>query len=247
MGGKEVKMWKNAFGYEKIESFFSFDEIDQIKGHVEMLIKDEDRKDYIWKYYEKDKKTLNRIEYFVNYNESLKNLSSNVNMMKLIEKKFNDKPVLFKDKINFKYPSGEGFSAHQDIAASWGKYSNKHITVAIPLCDTDEQNGCIFFGNKTKNKMTNDFEDLDENILLNPCPTKTGDIVLFDSYVPHASYKNNSDHPRTIMFFTYTPKQYGDFYEKYHADKFRNVPPDIYKIKGKKYRSGNSNSIQTFY
>ena len=25
-------------------------------------------------------------------------------------------------------------------------------------------------------------------------------------------------------------------------DKFKSVPPDIFKIKGKKYRSGNSNS-----
>ena len=35
-------------------------------------------------------------------------------------------------------------------------------------------------------------------------------------------------------------------YELYHSDKFKNVPPDIYKVKGKKYRSGNTNIASEF-
>ena len=46
--------------------------------------------------------------------------------------------------------------------------------------------------------------------------------------------------------FTYIPKAQGDYYEQYHRDKFKNVPPDIYKEKGKAYRSGNTNKEKVF-
>ena len=240
--------WNGAFGFQKIESFFSDIELQEIKKHVSKLALDKDRRDYVWKYYEKeDKEKLNRIEYFVNYNEELKALSLNEKIIKLVKIKLNDEPALFKDKVNFKYPGGEGFLPHQDIAAGWGEYCNKHVSVAIPLCDTDEENGCLFFGKKSRHMLTENFKDLDNDIFLEAAPSKAGDIFLFDSYVPHASYGNKSNFSRAILFFTYTPLSYGDFYEKYHSDKFINVPPDIYKVKGRKYRSGNSNSLEIEY
>ena len=53
--------------------------------------------------------------------------------------------------------------------------------------------------------------------------------------------KNNSNYKRQILFLTYTPKSEGSFYEIYHSDKFKVVPPDICKVKGKTYRSNNTN------
>ena len=95
--------------------------------------------------------------------------------------------------------------------------------------------------------LTNYFEDLkEEEVSLNKYETNLGDIICFDSYIPHASYKNSSDKRRIIVFFTYSPLKNGDFYEQYHADKFKNVPPCIYKEKGKKYRSGNTNVSTEF-
>ena len=239
--------WDEAFGYEKVESFLSSEQVDNIQQHINYLISEEDRKDYVWKYFEKDKKTLSRIEYFVNHNKSLRGLSLDPKLLSLVQERLRDIPVLFKDKINFKYPGGEGFLPHQDIAASWGNYCNRHVSVAIPLCDTNEENGCIFFGKKTNHMLTENFQDLNEDTYLEVCPTNAGDIILFDSYVPHASYGNNSNLSRTIVFFTYAPSEFGNFYEQYHSDKFKNVPPDIYKIKGQKYRSGNSNSLEVEY
>ena len=96
-------------------------------------------------------------------------------------------------------------------------------------------------------QLTNTFEDLNCDIKLEPVCTNKGDIILFDSYIPHASYKNQTNKARSILFFTYTPAITGDHYEQYHMDKFKNVPPDIYKIKGKKYKSGNSNSDEVEY
>lgn len=242
-----IDTWQNAFGYEKINNFFSASQIKDIDDQVKKLANEQDKKNYVWKYYEKDKTTLSRIEYFVKYNDYLNNLALDDNMLRLVTEKMDDTPVLFKDKINFKYPAGAGFEPHQDITAGWGAYTNKHITVAIPLCDTNEENGCIFFGKPATSKLTADFQDLEQDIFLEPCQTKIGDIVLFDSYVPHASYKNKTSFARAMVFFTYTPFGAGDFYEAYHADKFNNVPPDIHKVKGRRYRTGNSNSKKTTY
>ena len=60
---------------------------------------------------------------------------------------------------------------------------------------------------------------------------------MFDSFLPHKSFKNNTDKPRKILYFTYTDT---DKYEIYHNDKFKVVPPDIYRDKNKKYRSNNT-------
>ena len=239
--------WSDAFGKRIIKSFFNDNEIDLIKNRVLELERKEDKKNFIWKFYEKKKNRINRIEYFIKFDEYFYKLAHSRNLLKIAEDLLGEKPILFKDKINFKYPEGDGFAAHQDVSAGWGKYTNKHVTIAIPLCDTNYNNGCIYFGAKLTNMQTNYFEDLKEdNIDLEMVETKKGDIICFDSYVPHASYKNLSNTKRIIIFFTYTPLNNGDYYEQYHSDKFKNVPPDIYKVKGKKYRSGNTN-IMTEY
>ncbi len=220
----------------QILEYFTSDKIDEIKKEVYRLALEDDRKDYIWKYYEiDDDKKINRIEYFVNYSPLLKEVS---------ELFFKDSNYhLMKDKINFKHPQGEGFIAHQDITAGWNKYNDKHITIAIPLSDTTLENGCLFFAEGTYNKMlTPLFTDLTDDIVppekYKPYPTKVGDIIIFDSYIPHKSYKNTTNEPREILYFTYTPGS--DSYEQYHSDKFKVVPPNIYRDKDKKYRSGNT-------
>ena len=214
-----------------------------IRSHVLELENKEDKKDFIWKFYEKDINRINRIEYFTKYDKYFYELAHSDNILKISEDLLGEKPILFKDKINFKYPEGEGFKAHQDISAGWGKYTNKHVTIAIPLCDTKNDNGCIYFGPKMTHMQTDYFQDINsDDINLEKVETQKGDIICFDSYVAHASYKNHSNNKRIIIFFTYTPFNDGDYYEIYHADKFKKVPPDIFKIKGKKYRSGNSNS-----
>ena len=126
-------------------------------------------------------------------------------------------------------------------------YCNKHVNIAIPLCDTNIENGCIYFGPRMTDMQTDYFQDMPSaSITLEKKESFKGDLICFDSYIPHSSYANKSDQKRIILFFTYTPISCGDFYEKYHADKFKNVPPDIYKEKGKKYRSGNTNTPSAF-
>ena len=83
----------------------------------------------------------------------------------------------------------------------------------------------VSFGPRLTEMVTGYFEDIPDNsINLKKYETNKGDLICFDSYIPHASYKNKSNNKRIIVFFTYTPKANGDLYERYHADKFKNVP-----------------------
>lgn len=237
--------WDNAFGKKVIKNIFTYDEIQQIKIEITSLEKEIDVKNYIWKYYEQDG-NLNRIEYFIKYNTNLKKLSISEKIVDEVTKLMGEDVVLFKDKINYKYHNGEEFKAHQDITAGWGKYSNKHITFTIPLCDVNKENGGLYFGDKQTESLTENFNDLDVEMNYELVNLNLGDVVLFDSYVPHKSLKNKTKYPRPILFFTYTPKSDGDNYENYHLDKFKKVPPDIHKEVGKLYRSGNTNIAKIF-
>jgi len=236
---------KIIFGHKIGKSLFSPEEISEINHQLDEILNIENRKDFIWKFHEPDQR-INRIEYFVNYNDFFKDLSENKRVLKSITDLISEEVVLFKDKINFKYPDSQGFEPHQDITAGWGRYTDYHISVAIPLTNTNKENGAIEFG-KPLFKMINDYhEDINIELDYELVETQVGDVILFDSYVPHRSGLNYSKQSRPIVFFTYTLKRYGSFYELYHQDKFENVPPDIYKVKGQKYRSGNTNNPTIF-
>ena len=54
----------------------------------------------------------------------------------------------------------------------------------------------------------------------------TGDIVLFDSYVPHRSGANQSAVPRRALYVTYNPASAGDRRSDYFERKRRAFPPE---------------------
>jgi ectoine hydroxylase-related dioxygenase (phytanoyl-CoA dioxygenase family) len=68
-----------------------------------------------------------------------------------------------------------------------------------------------------------------------PVPTKPGDVVFFDSYVPHGSYPNLSDKRRRILYVTYDRASEGDQRARYYADKRKSFPPDCEREAGKEY------------
>ena len=144
-----MNSWKQAFGKKVINNFYSASEVDEIYSVVKEIENEQDRKDYAWKYFERDKTTISRIEYFINYNLFLNDLANSDKILKEVNFLMGEKSKIFKDKINFKYPNGQGFKPHQDIAAGWGEYCNKHITFALPFDKTTESNGCRYTANST--------------------------------------------------------------------------------------------------
>lgn len=146
--------------------------------------------------------------------------------------------VLFKDKINFKLPGGGGFAAHQDQQAGWSIYAPLFLTVMVSVDASNVENGCleIAAGRHHEGLIGEEWRPLQrDDLAFAPVPTEPGDVIFFDSFVPHASAPNQTASPRRILYVTYTLASYGDHRERYFADKRRDFPPDIEREPGRVY------------
>lgn len=149
--------------------------------------------------------------------------------------------VLFKEKINFKMPGGDGFKAHQDSQAGWGVYADYFLTVMVCIDPATIENGCLELvaGHQHKG-IYREWEPLTDadmaDMNFKPCPTAPGDLVFFDSFTPHQSAPNLTSSMRRIYFATYNRASAGDHFVRYHADKYKSYPPDIDRIAGREYR-----------
>ncbi|MBI4591199.1 MAG: phytanoyl-CoA dioxygenase family protein [Candidatus Rokubacteria bacterium] len=154
---------------------------------------------------------------------------------------FGEPAVLFKDKINFKMPGGDGFRAHQDVQAGWDAYASLHISVLVSIDEATLENGCLELapGAHTRSLLGEMWKPLDERALphirFEPCPSRPGDAVFFDSYVPHRSGPNQTDRPRRVLYATYNRLSEGDHRARYYADKRKSYPPDCEREPGKQY------------
>jgi len=146
--------------------------------------------------------------------------------------------VLFKDKINFKMPGGAGFKAHQDQQAGWTVYAPLFVTAMVTLDAATLENGCleVSAGRHREGLIGEQWKPLEEQGLnLQAIPTGPGDVIFFDSFVPHASKPNLTDSPRRILYITYNLASEGDHRERYFADKHASFPPDIDRDREKTY------------
>ena len=146
--------------------------------------------------------------------------------------------VLFKDKINFKLPGGGGFELHQDQQAGWSAYAPLFLTAMISIDDSTVENGCleIAAGRHKEGLLGEEWQPLKgDGLALAPVPTDAGDLVFFDSFVPHESGPNRTLAPRRMLYVTYTRAADGDHRARYFADKRRDFPPDIEREPGRTY------------
>ena len=51
--------------------------------------------------------------------------------------------VLFKEKINFKMPGGDGFKPHQDSQAGWDAYAEFFVSALVCIDEATPENGCL--------------------------------------------------------------------------------------------------------
>ena len=142
-------------------------------------------------------------------------------MQDLVSQAFREPAVLFKDKMNFKGPGGGNFRCHQDATAyATEDLATRHISVMVAIDDSTPENGPLqvtagrhkegIFANEA-GSMVSDVEDSMEFV---PILTKPGDIVLFDSYLPHRSDANMSQGWRRLAYLTYNKASEGDLHAK---------------------------------
>jgi 2-aminoethylphosphonate dioxygenase len=138
--------------------------------------------------------------------------------------------LLFKEKINFKMPGGPGFKLHQDQQAGWTRYAPLFVTAMVTVDPTTIENGCleIAAGRHREGLLGEEWKPLaEEAMALRPLPTEPGDVIFFDSFVPHASKPNFTAEPRRVLYLTYNLAEYGDQRARYYADKHAAFPPDV--------------------
>jgi ectoine hydroxylase-related dioxygenase (phytanoyl-CoA dioxygenase family) len=187
------------------------------------------------------RRILNRLENFYPYHEGFQRLFDSQALKGAVSDLFGEDAVLYKEKINFKLPGGDGFKLHQDQQAGWSTYADYFITALVSIDEATEENGCLelapglhdrgLIGSEWK-PMTED--DLDGRALVS-CPTQPGDVVFFDSYCPHGSGPNLSDNKRRVLYITYNRASAGDHRVQYYVDKRKSYPPDIEREPDKEY------------
>jgi hypothetical protein len=184
---------------------------------------------------------IQRIENFCPFQVRFDNVLNRGPLIEAASLLFGEPAVMFKDKINFKMPGGDGFKPHQDQQAGWSRYASLFITALVSIDDATMENGCleIAAGQHKRGLIGPEWTPLGpecmEGFSLTPLPTCAGDVVFFDSYVPHASLPNLSDRQRRVLYVTYNRVSEGDHRERYFAEKRQNFPPDIERKAGKNY------------
>lgn len=151
---------------------------------------------------------------------------------------------LFKDKCNLKHPGGGGFTPHQDITAYRHFHTEYQVTAAVMLDPATAENGAMematrwtertgpgelrttprgqlnilpsYAGGARNGDIVDDLCAAIDWQLVEAAP---GDVIVFDSYIPHRSLANRSQNTRRILFFTFSMASDGDLYQDYYAAK----------------------------
>jgi len=187
------------------------------------------------------RRILCRIENIVPYHQGFRQMITARRMHQVVSELLQEPAVLFKDKINFKLPGGDGFKAHQDVQAGWNEFAALHVTAMLAIDETNEENGSLemIAGLHRQGLLGRMWAPLTGedtgNRPYQAVHCQPGDAVFFDSYAPHRSAPNRSDRARRVLYITYNRASEGDSREKYYAAKRMNYPPDIEREPGKDY------------
>ncbi len=184
------------------------------------------------------RRVVQRIEDFCSHHPSMDDAARHGALSRWLARLMGGETVLFKDKINFKYPGGDGFKAHQDQAAGWTRYAPLFVTALVTIDAATIANGCLELATAPRSRqlLGAEWAPLDEEALgLVAVPTQPGDVIFFDSFVAHASRPNLTDAARRVLYLTYNLAVDGDHRARYFAEKRAAFPPDIERAPGDVY------------
>lgn len=141
--------------------------------------------------------------------------------------------LLFKDKINYKLPSGNSFAAHLDAPAYDHIGKIEHMTANLAVDAATPENGCLEVvpGSHRMNvelteggRISKDWERRHEWVQV---PLAAGDMLLFGSHLAHRSAANATSASRSSVYATYHARADGEgLRERYYVDRRENFPPD---------------------
>ena len=187
------------------------------------------------------RRVLNRVENFVPFHDGMAHVVTNGKLRDAASQLFGETALLFKEKINFKLPGAGGFEPHQDAQAGWNSFAKLFVTATVTIDRTTVENGCLEMAQwRHRRELIGDlWRPLDARQLnglrFEPIPTEPGDVMFFDSYVPHRSSPNLTETPRRILYITYNRASEGDHRDRYYLEKRQSFPPDCEREDGRVY------------
>jgi hypothetical protein len=199
-----------------------------------------------WVYHEASRRDpalqiVQRIENFCPFHAGYDRFVRHGRLMELVSAVLGEPALLFKEKINFKMPGGAGFKAHQDQQAGWSRYAPLFVTALVSIDAATIENGCLEVASNWRQRgmIGEEWRPLDEAAVatldMKPVVTAPGDVILFDSFIPHASKDNITDRPRRVLYLTYNRRRDGDHRAEYYRHKHESFPPDIDRVPGRDY------------
>ena len=189
---QDIELYKRN-GWVIVRDVFDKKYVNKIKKE---LIK-QTKKESDFFYYENinKKRRLRRIEKVTDFSKSSKKLicsKKTVNIIKILEK---NKYLLFKDKLNFKFPGGKGYLPHIDghfywrdknkkYQNGWNKYSSNFVNLVLPLEESNIKNGCIYVANKKDtNKIGKSFKKITDKLVINTPNIRPQDLKKFNFFL----------------------------------------------------------------
>ena len=222
-------------GFLVVRGFFDPAETDLIRRWTEELTDAPEVPGRHWVYHEDSliepgHRVVQRIENFCPFHTGFDALVRHGRLAEWTASLMDGPVVLLKEKINFKMPGADGFKPHQDQAAGWTRFAPLFVTALVTIDHSTIANGCLELvaGRHRDGLMGPEWQPLDEAGLgLEPLETQPGDVIFFDSFVPHASKPNLTADPRRILYLTYNLAAHGDHRAVYYDEKRRAFPPDV--------------------
>jgi len=199
------------------------------------------------KWFEGERRQLCRVENFLQFHVGLAAFLEGDEIGDLLAQLMDEPAALFKEKINYKLPGGAGFGAHQDAPAFTTFGHTYHITMLVSIDPSTPENGCLemVYGHHDRGLLPqNEGGEIDAETVgaleWVPLPTEPGDIVFFDSYVPHRSQPNRSQNARRALYITYNRASEGSVRDQYFARKRAAFPPECERQPGVDYSAASA-------
>lgn len=240
--GSNLKSEFEDQGFLWVKNFFSDEDVAYIQRMAHQMHEDatQERSDLITVPEASDPRKLCRIEDMLGCYPDL-NAFIEEKLTQFIEETMEEPYNTFKDKLNFKWPHGGAFVAHQDFPAFAPFPPKSHVNAMICIDPATLENGCLHIAKnwrKTFDECASDHilpyveegmnhgsiePRLVKKIDWLPLETSPHDLILFNSFVPHYSEPNHSDKSRRAMFITYNRAAEGEHRIAYYQMK-RNDP-----------------------
>ena len=235
-----------AHGYLHLENWLDSSEVAAFANWTAELEAWPDTPGRWMRYYEKapggDSRMLARIENFLPHHEGIGGFFQGARLKRLLEALTGESFIVFKDKINLKAPGGAGFTPHQDGPAYVGFGAETFVTAMLPIDPFTVENGCLEMARAAstnqvlpQNPDGTVRQDVADSLEWEALLAKPGDLILFDSWVPHRSARNQSSSRRRSYYVTYNPQAAGDHREAYYARKRELFPQECERKPGVDY------------